>query len=128
MRSFYEVCEAQSAEFEQICTTFFKQDLRNNGRLNPILKKQFSEDERDMIDGGILVYIHNFELDPPCDRSATEHNVLISAEVISKFLDSYVWYPEDGTAATSSNHAAFGYESVHANKQLCFLILDNLPI
>ncbi len=42
--------------------------------------------------------------------------------------DSLVEGKKETSVSCVSNHAAFRYESVHANKQLCFRILDNLPI
>lgn len=84
--SFWEACDAESAELEQIASKFFKLD----GSLKKDLSKHLKDcaDSTGMAHLGVFMYITKIELEAPYDRTASEENVYVGAQAISKLLNA----------------------------------------
>lgn len=91
--SFWEACDAESAELETIASQFFKP----NGSLKPTLTRRLKvKNSNASAHGGYFMYIKAISLDAPYDRTATDENARVGAIAISKLIRSPAMWSDNG--------------------------------
>lgn len=79
--TFWDACDADSAELEQIATKFFEPD----GTLKKALSKRL-DDPHGMAHCGAFMYINEINLEAPYDRTANDEGVEVAAQAIDKLI------------------------------------------
>ncbi len=90
--SFWEACDAESGEMEQIAAKFFKAD----GSLKTSLSRYLRDPSpMSMAQGGAFVYITAIRLQAPYDRTATDENAKIGAQALTTLVNGVIWGNDD---------------------------------
>lgn len=92
--SFWELCDSESAELEQIAAKFF---LADGSLKTTLLRHLSSQSKQAMSNMGSFLYIKSVNLHAPYDRTSSVENSVIVGKVIEKFVFASAFYNDDVT-------------------------------
>lgn len=92
--SFWELCDSESGELEQIAAKFFQAD----GSLKPTLLRRLSSHSKlAMSNMGSFLYIKSLNLDAPYNRTESVDNATIVGKAIEKLVFASAFYNDNVT-------------------------------